>query len=388
MSRPKRWPRASMALLVALCNVAAFSVLVAEQATEWATSWPVASLLWWVGGTTLVIGLLLVAVSFYLCTLTSSWLVRVLSMLGLCALQAWVRAQLLLPATFTDQGSIGQAAIFFTGFFGYSFALGTGLAVSALLEREDAERVRRIDGEQQLRQSVQDLEQEEMRVRQVVADRLHGTVQQRLVAIASGLEVAAAEFAGQEKPRWSDQLRTWSAELDELRENQVRSLSHTLFPSGADLGTYDALRMLLDRLPITIHGSIKLGPRLQDAVHRHRALLPLVDRLVVIYAVEEAVTNAIKHGAAQGIAIQAEIHPADHPGPDGRNWIMEVDIDDDGSGPGAGQPVFSGLIRHEQRLQVRGGVMRLERSPGGGGRLHLSMPFQPTVPLAATAAAG
>ncbi|HLS93282.1 MAG TPA: hypothetical protein VK015_07180, partial [Microbacterium sp.] len=51
-------------------------------------------------------------------------------------------------------------------------------------------------------------------------------------------------------------LRQWGADLDELREDRERSLSHSLFPSGADLGAHDAIRVLLDRLPTSVCTSI------------------------------------------------------------------------------------------------------------------------------------
>ncbi|WP_114853845.1 sensor histidine kinase [Brachybacterium sp. YJGR34] len=365
-----RGHRAPIAALVATLNVAAFALLVAEQATEWSTAWSAAALMWWVGGVTLVVGLVLVAAVMLLAMRVRSWRWRLVLAPALAAIQALVRAALLLPATTVEPGAPGGVAVWATGMLGYSVALGAGFLVAALLEREDRERERREAEERTARRAVAELEDEELRVRRMVADRLHGTVQHRLVVIASGLEQAASE--AEEGSARAGELRGWAEDLDELREEHVRSLSHSLFPSGADLGTYQAIRALLDRLPTSVAATVELGPRMQAHVDAHRALLPLLDRLVVVYTVEEAVTNALKHGGAARVVVRAEVEPAPDP-----PWILDLVVDDDGSGPGPGAPVLSGLARHRARAEARGGTLVLEAGPDGGGRLHLRLPFTP-----------
>ncbi|NUL44769.1 hypothetical protein F7P69_06110 [Cellulosimicrobium funkei] len=351
-----------------------FALLVAEQATEWSSDWEPADLLWWVGGTTLVIGLVLVALVMILGVLVRSWWVRIVAALVLSAGQALVRTALLLPATTADPGTPGAASVWGAGMVGYSVALGAGFLVAALLAREDRERERREAEELKARQAIADLEQEELRVRRMVADRLHGTVQHRLVVMASGLDQVASELDGSDAARWSPTLRAWAEDLDELREEQVRSLSHSLFPSGADLGTYEAIRALLDRLPTSVAASVVLGPHLRDLVHAHRAPLPLVDRLVVVYTVEEAVTNALKHGGAKTVTVRIEIERPTEPSD---LWVLDVVVDDDGRGLGTEVPVLSGLARHRARAGARGGSLELSGTPDGGGRLHLVLPFRP-----------
>lgn len=363
--------RLGVAASVAALNMLAFAVLVAEQAIEWSAEGSATSLIWWVGGTTLVLGLVLVLAVLLLAALVRSWWLRLCAGVGLAVVQALVRTLLLLPAIAADGGPPG-AVVWATGMTGYSVALGAGLLVGALLVREDRERARREAEEDRARQAIAELEGEELRVRRMVADRLHGGVQHRLVVIASGLDRAAAELEGSGSGRWAPALREWAADLDELREEQVRSLSHSLFPSGADLGTYEAIRALLDRLPTSVATTVVLGPRMRDLVHEHRSPLPLVDRLVVVYAVEEAVTNALKHGGAEAVTVTIEIAQDTE-----ALWMLDVTVDDDGSGLPAGPTVLSGLARHRSRAEARGGSLELTRSPAGGARLHLVLPFVP-----------
>lgn len=375
--------RVWVAVCVAAVNVLGFSALVAEQATEWSTAWEPAALLWWVGGVTVVTGLVLVALVAVLARWLPWWWLRIALAVLLAAVQALVRTRLLLPATTAPHGANSEGiAVWLTGMVGFSVALGAGFLVAALLAREDQERGRRVAEEERTRAAVTELEREELRVRRMVADRLHGTVQHRLVAIAGGLDGVAADLVGEAAERWAGALRDWAEELDELREADVRSLSHSLFPSGADLGTYEAIRVLLDRLPTSVATNVVLGPRMRRLVEAHRAPLPLLDRLVVVYTVEEAVTNALKHGGASAVTVQVEVAP----GP-GEQWVLDAVIDDDGRGPQAADPTLSGLARHRARAHTRGGSLTLGRNDAGGGRLHLVLPFTPEQDLGVTGAA-
>ncbi|TSI15562.1 sensor histidine kinase [Brevibacterium aurantiacum] len=371
-----RWPRARIAALVAAINTVAFSALVAEQATEWSSRWETAALLWWVGGLTVVIGAVLIIITIPLCALVASWWIRIIITLLLSAVQSSVRTALLLPATTLERDTHGGLTIWVTGMSGYLLAIATGFLVAALFEREDRERALRRDEEARTREAVSELEREELRVRKIVADRLHGTVQHRLVVVAGGLDqVADRLMAGDDDPaQWAPTLRDWALDLDELREEHVRSLSHSLFPSGADLGTYEAIRALLDRLPPTVATTVDLGPTMKELIRTLRAPLPLQDRLVVIYTTEEAVTNAIKHGGADRVTVRVEALKR------GTEWVLDVRIDDNGTGPESEDPPLSGLARHRARAESRGGSLRLERNDEGGGRLHLMLPFVPESP--------
>ena len=369
----RRWPRARIAALVAAANIVAFSVLMAEQATEWSSRDQLSELLWWVGGLTFVVGIILVVVTFPLCALSSSWWVRGLIVIVLTAVQSSVRTVLLLPVTTFETEPRGALVIWMTGMSGYLLAVAAAFLVAALVEREDRQREGRRAEEVRARTAVSELEREELRVRRIVADRLHGTVQHHLVVIAGGLDQVAdrLEAGDGNSEQWVPILRDWALDLDELREEHVRSLSHSLFPSGADLGTYEAIRALLDRLPPTVATTIELGPTMKELIGELHAPLPLQDRLVVVYTVEEAVTNAIKHGGATHVMVRVEAVESE------TGWILDVLIDDNGTGPESDDPPVSGLARHRARAESRGGSLRIEHNDEGGGRLHLVLPFTP-----------
>lgn len=97
--------RVWVAVCVAAVNVLGFSALVAEQATEWSTAWEPAALLWWVGGVTVVTGLVLVALVAVLARWLPWWWLRIALAVLLAAVQALVRTRLLLPATTAPHGA-------------------------------------------------------------------------------------------------------------------------------------------------------------------------------------------------------------------------------------------------------------------------------------------
>jgi signal transduction histidine kinase len=99
--------------------------------------------------------------------------------------------------------------------------------------------------------------------------------------------------------------------------------------------------------------------------------LPLAERLVAVYAAEEGLSNALRHGHATDINVLVDTRrPTDQP----HIWF-DVTIDDNGCG--FKDPTFSGLLRHRERIESRGGTINLGPSPLGGARLKFSLPYTP-----------
>lgn len=283
----------------------------------------------------------------------------------------------------TPVGARALITLWATAALSYAVAIGAALLAGNLLVR-----YRRADAERRAEEAraaeiVAGLEAEELRIRQTVADKLHGTIQNRLVVITVALESMAVELAASGDDERATELRRWAGDLDDLREVDVRTVSHALFPTGANIGTFEAIRLLLARLPASIATSVDLGPGMQAIASRDGAPIPVPARLVVVYAVEEAVTNALKH-SARTVRVTAEATPGDDP----PTRIVHVTVDDDGTGLDQPDPPLHGLARHRARVQARGGTLTLGPSPAGGARLHLTLPItlrEPAAPAAAEA---
>lgn len=289
-----------------------------------------------------------------------------------CLLAASVAAvpQALVLARIDETPVTGPSILllWLTAAVSYALTIGAVLIATRLLQRyQAADRARQAEHARAAR-AVQSLETEELRVRQMVADRLHGTIQNRMVLVAAGLQAVADDLpASQAGP--AAELRRWIDIIDDLREKHVRSVSHSLFPTGADLGMIVAVRAILARIPPVIATALHVRPDAEGLADESSAPLPLGTRLTVVYAVEEAVTNALKHGA-RSVAVTVDAEPDPRPG----HWTLLVTIDDDGEGLTDPRPPLNGLQRHRERVENAGGWFRLDDGPDGGTRLSFALP--------------
>lgn len=303
--------------------------------------------------------------------LSRGWPGRVLVVAGVATVASLPRILALGALTSTPESALYVAAVGLLGLFSGIVGMLAALFAATLIERARTEERRREEETRRAAWAVEELQEEEVRVRRLVFDQLHGTLQYHLVTVTAGLDRVAEQLDEAGDEARAKDLRRWAETLEEIREQDVRSLSHAVFPSGADLGTEDAIAILLHRLPPQVDASIELGPTYRALVHGGEVRMPMAERLVVIYTVEEAVTNALKHGRARTVRVRAEAHPVDEPD----RWVFETVVDDDGTGPAQPDPVLHGLRRHHDRIAHRGGTLTLGTNPDGGGRLTFRLPF-------------
>ncbi|MBF4461248.1 MULTISPECIES: sensor histidine kinase [unclassified Rathayibacter] len=211
----------------------------------------------------------------------------------------------------------------------------------------------------QVVEALQALQQEELRVRREVAHGLHGRLQNGLVVLAAELHALAAA----EGPPRPERLAGLAARLDLLREVEVRAASADLYPVDAEHGLLAATRGLLARLPPEIAVTLDID----DAWAEHEARsLALDQRVLLVRVVEEAITNALKHGGARSVALRFAVEPG----------VVAVSVEDDGSGV-AGAGPRSGLARLAAQLEARGGALDLAESGTlGGARLAARLPVE------------
>jgi signal transduction histidine kinase len=320
----------------------------------------------------LLYGLVVVAGSFALRPMSRGWAGRVLIAAGVSLVVSVPRVLALVAIGSTPSTESYAVAAGTIGLGAGIVAVLSAILAATLVDRARTEERRREEQESRAHRAVEELQAEEMRVRRMVSDQLHGTLQYRLVVVTAGLDAMAEELAATGDEARAADLRGWAETLEEIREEEVRSLSHAVFPSGADLGTMAAIEVLMRRLPPAVAASVELGPTYRRLVDERAAPMPIAERLVAIYTVEEAITNALKHGGARAVRVRADAHPATEPG----RWVFDVTVDDDGTGPSEPVGPFHGLERHRQRIQNRGGTLELTKNPDGGGRLHFTLPFE------------
>lgn len=206
--------------------------------------------------------------------------------------------------------------------------------------------------------------QEEERKR--LARELHDETCQAVAALRMGLETTQnSEQDGAVKGRLSDLEALARRTLDDLHR-----LIFDLRPSVLDdLGLFPAIRWLGGRhlaprgIAVRYEFEGEEGPRLSPVVET-----------ALFRAVQEAITNIVRHAGAETVLVQASLGPSE----------VRVEIEDDGAGfdPGAvAEPQESGrglgLLGMRERIDLVGGVTTIESSPGSGTRVVLSVPLGP-----------
>lgn len=237
----------------------------------------------------------------------------------------------------------------------------------------------------QIELALQALQYEEVRVRREVAEGLHGSVQQRLVLIVARLDRILEHAARADGPLPEPDiamLREIRAEVETVRESDVRSTSRMLYPDQLEVGMVPAVRSLMGRIPATVRTRLVVSDALRTLDDPAAPLLTQSERLLAVRIVEEAVTNALRHGRASSIEVHLATAqdgaPSSVPSSDGQGTeSLLVEVTDDGAGfdSEVGGP-RSGLSRLRDRLALAGGFLEVTSSPGAGASVRARMPVR------------
>jgi len=204
-------------------------------------------------------------------------------------------------------------------------------------------------------------------VRREVAEMLHGPVQSKLLA-AQVLIERARHLLLTDLDAGRAELTEVAALLDDVRETDVRLASHRLHPPALRVGLVTALRSLTAsfegsfglEVALTIADDVK---GLDDPA---RGRLPDAIRLAVYRALEEALANSYRHGAAKHVRVDLSlVH-----GP-----RLQLVVSDDGVGFEAAQFTMGlGVASLAARVEQLGGAWSIDSHPGEGATLTVAVP--------------
>jgi signal transduction histidine kinase len=199
--------------------------------------------------------------------------------------------------------------------------------------------------------------------RQRWARELHDETLQSLSALRIGLSTAGRsgrpEALGRAVAQAVDQLEETIADL--------RALSTDLRPAALDeLGVQAALEGLAERtgrhgVEVDISVELAYGPGKESTRH-----VPELET-AVYRIVQEALTNASKHGQAKRAVVEVRE----------QDTTVHVSVRDDGTGfdPGGETDGF-GLLGMRERVELLGGELLIDSAPGSGAVVRASIPAQ------------
>jgi signal transduction histidine kinase len=206
--------------------------------------------------------------------------------------------------------------------------------------------------------------------RRDIAEELHGRVQTRLVAAELMLDQVRS-LLDEGSPEARIVLAHALNVIGDVRDRDVRALSHRLHPSTIRVVLLPALRALLAGFEETFAGRTSLSvdaqvARLDDPSDRrlHESVA-----LVVYRAVEEALANSQRHGRATEVDVDLKV---------GDDGCLHVMISDNGIGlPKSGRLAPGlGLTSMEGRVEQRGGTCKISDRLTGGVVVSVVVPLR------------
>jgi signal transduction histidine kinase len=206
--------------------------------------------------------------------------------------------------------------------------------------------------------------QAEERLRRELAEVLHSRVQNRLLMVwyrlgeVEELLMTDATSAG----RLLSEIRE---QVDQIREQDVRDLSHRLHPSIIRAGLLPALETLAEEMP-SLSINIRADPAVEALDHPSQNGIPEEVRLTAYRVVEEALGNIVKHAAASQVDLVLRLS----------SHGLAIDARDNGRGfdQRAARPGL-GLGSIAARVGRVGGEWTISSGSGRGTCLSVVLPY-------------
>jgi signal transduction histidine kinase len=249
------------------------------------------------------------------------------------------------------------------GLVGALLVLGVGLITGRTIQRSIAE----------LAASRRAIVQAQETVRREVAERLHGEVQGKLLALELQLRQAADSIAADPLAAERD-IRGLVDRLGQVRET-TRAVSHQLHPAILRMGLPAALRSLRDSLEPAVTVQLHVSPEVEERELRRSfgvaeangpAPLPEDVRLALYRIVQEGVNNAVQHGGVAEVAVRLWA-----PRPD----QLAVSVEDRGQGFNRDRRPGLGLASLRGAMEALGGRLEVASGAGVGTRVLAVVPL-------------
>ncbi|APS21984.1 sensor histidine kinase [Streptomyces parvus] len=224
------------------------------------------------------------------------------------------------------------------------------LARTVLAPTRDEELAQRVERLTETRHEAVDTAAAELR--RIERD-LHDGAQARLVAM--GMNLGTIEALIEKDPAQAKKLLAMARESSAEALTELRDLVRGIHPPVlAERGLGDAVRALALRLPLASEVAVELPGRAEAPVES-----------AAYFAVSEALTNAVKHAAAERVYV--DLHHAE--------GMLRISVTDDGQG-GAAIGSGSGLSGIERRLGTFDGVLAVSSPAGGPTMVTMEIPCE------------
>jgi signal transduction histidine kinase len=206
--------------------------------------------------------------------------------------------------------------------------------------------------------------QAEERLRRELAEVLHSRVQNRLLMVWYRIG-EVEELLPTDAAAGARLLSEIRDQVDQIREQDVRELSHRLHPSIIRAGLLPALETLAEEMP-SLSISIQADAEVEALDHSAQNGIPEEVRLTAYRVVEEALGNIVKHAAASRVDVILKLS----------SHGLTIDARDNGRGfdQHAARPGL-GLGSIAARVGRVGGEWAISSGRGVGTCLSVVLPY-------------
>lgn len=201
----------------------------------------------------------------------------------------------------------------------------------------------------------------EERFRRAVAEELHGPIQTKLLLIISDLRATAGSSSAV-----ASQLNAAIQRLEDLREHDIRQLSHRVHPGIIRVALRPALRQLEDEFASYVAVHLVISSEVAALDTPINSELSERTRLAIYRIVEEAMQNAVRHAQAKNVRVVLEM---------AEPHLLRARVWDDGVGFSQAK---AGLGIYLMKSRARGvyGRVTIQSSPGLGTEVQALIPVR------------
>jgi signal transduction histidine kinase len=206
--------------------------------------------------------------------------------------------------------------------------------------------------------------------KRAMAEELHGTVQTRMYVLWVKLCMLRDRFNREDLPGGAD-LDKLAAEVDNIREENIRKLSHRLHPAVVRLGAISGLRSLRDFFEAFVPIDLQIGPEAAAFEPPGTAVLPEQLRLGIYRIAELALGNVVKHARATRCTVRWDYEKS------AGRLLLAVTDNGVGLAPDSRVPSGLGLVTMNDYADALNGTLVVTSFPGKGTRVEVSVPCVP-----------
>jgi len=204
--------------------------------------------------------------------------------------------------------------------------------------------------------------------KRAIAEELHGTVQSKLFASWMQL-VQFKESIPEASEDQLSELDRIAQEIDDIREEDIRGISHRLHPSIVRVGAGAGLRSLRNFYESLVPVELTISPSATELEPTGTSVIPDDVRLGVYRTAELAMGNVAKHAQASVCRVDWDYDT------DAQELIMSVSDDGIGFDTSKGDGGGLGMVNIYDYADAMNATFKVESKRGHGTTLILTIPF-------------